>query len=236
MRSGKIILHRKKQAFNAAFGITKATLPELAADLSALHTIEKENYQRLQFDRRRQSYLLGRLAAKKAVTALTGAASNSFYIDTGIFEFPVVKNAGENIQVSISHCDDIGAALAFPEEHPLGLDVERINGERSEVMQTQMSAAELAIIQNSDILLTIAWTIKEALSKILRTGLTMDLRLAEIKSLQKTGNYYTAEFCNFAQYKAVAFCTENYACCVVLPGKTTADIDELYTCFMKTAI
>lgn len=232
MHSGNIILHRKDKSFNAAFCIAKSTL---ATDLSPLHAFEKEHYHRLQFDRRRQSYLSGRLAAKQAVSILTGLTPSSFYIDSGIFEFPVVKHAGENIQVSISHCDDIGMALAFPEEHPLGLDIERINGERAEVMQTQMSGKEIAFIQGSDLLLTIAWTIKEALSKILRTGLTMDLRLAEIKSLEKNGNYYTAEFCNFTQYKAIAFCTENYACCIVLPGKTTADFNELYTCFINTA-
>lgn len=239
LHCGHIILKRKEKDFQAAFCITRAALSALTADLSMLHQVEKEHYHRLQFDRRRHSYLLGRIAAKKAVSKLAGISEESFYIDAGVFEFPVVKNTWQNIQATISHCDDIGMALAFAEEHPLGLDIEHINGERADVMKSQVSAAETALLQSCNIPLvtgyTIAWTIKEALSKIIRTGLTMDMHVAEITSLEKNGSYYTATFRHFAQYKAIAFCSANYACCIVMPGKTTADLDKLYKFFTDIA-
>lgn len=232
-----LILTRQEKDFHAAFCMTRATLPALTADLSMLHPQEKQHYNSLRFDPRRQSYLLGRLTAKKAVSQLAGIDAGSFYIDQGIFEFPVVKGTGQNIQASISHCDDIGMALAFPEEHPLGLDIEHISGERADAMKSQISGAEEALLQGCNLPqltgYTIAWTIKEALTKVLRTGLTMDLRLTEIKLLEKNDRHYVAAFRHFSQYKAMCFYSGDYACSVVLPAKTAACLDEVWDCFTR---
>jgi 4'-phosphopantetheinyl transferase len=238
LHCGNLILHRQEKDFRAAFCITRAGLQALAADLSVLHPHENEYYNSLRFDRRRQSYLLGRLTAKKAVSQLAGVDAGSFYIDQGIFDFPVVKGTGQNIQATISHCDDIGLALAFPEEHPLGLDIEHISSERGDAMKSQVSPAEEALLKDCNIpLLTgyaIAWTIKEAFTKIIRTGLTMDLRLTEIKSLEKNNRQYLAAFRHFSQYKAICVHCGDYACAVVLPAKTTVDLNELWNRFSET--
>ena len=239
LHCGNIILHREEKDFLAAFCMTRAALPALTADLSMLHMHEKEHYNTLRFDPRRQSYLLGRLTAKKAIARLAGIDARSFYIDQGIFEFPVVKGTGQNIQATISHCDDIGMALAFPEEHPLGLDIEQISGEKADAIKSQISPAEEALLQSCNIPqltgYTIAWTIKEALTKIIRTGLTMDLRLTEIKSLEEDGRQYVTTFRHFSQYKALCSHSGDYACAVVVPAKTTPNLDEFWTCFTNIA-
>jgi 4'-phosphopantetheinyl transferase len=237
---GNIILNRQEKIFNASFCIIRANLPSLIENLSMLHPAEKEYYHRLKFDRRKQSYLLGRLAAKKAVSTLAGIKNaDSFHIDFGVFEFPVVKKINQNIQASISHCDNIGIALAFPEEHPMGLDVERINVQKADVMKSQANPAETTLLEKSEIPPiighTLAWTAKEGLSKIIRTGLTMDFQMAEIKSIEQDGPLYTTTFRHFNQYKAISCHSGDYICSVVLPGRTNAGLDSLWAHFKTFA-
>lgn len=238
--TGKISLHRQQSDFTAAFCLLKGELPALTTQLHLLHPIEREYYDQLKFDRRKTSYLLGRIAAKKAVSCLAGIDTTSFYIGFGVFEFPVVKSAAaHNLQVTLSHCDDIGIALAFPEEHPLGLDIEGINNDRIDTLKSQMTAGETGLIQTLDLPApagyTLAWTAKEALSKIFRTGLMMDFNLLEIKSTERTGTIYTSTFRHCHQYKALSCPAGNYVCTLVLPAKTNASPDELWRLFTSIA-
>jgi len=158
-----------------------------------------------------------------------------FYIGAGIFQFPVVKGLKDNIQVSISHCDDIGIALAFPEEHPLGLDIEKISNQRIDVMKSHVSAKEIELLQACGLSsapgLALAWTAKEALSKVLRTGLTADFAMLEISTMNSSGAAYTSTFRHCAQYQALSYYSGDYACSIVLPGKTTANLEPLFDCF-----
>jgi 4'-phosphopantetheinyl transferase EntD len=183
---------------------------------------------------------LGRIAAKKAISEIAeGQNIQSIFIDFGIFQFPVVKYCtGQNIQVSISHCDDIGIALAFPEEHPLGTDIERIDTDKIEAIQSQVTAKEVKLIEELNLPFdagcTIIWTIKEALSKIFRTGMMMDFTLLEISSLEKAGLTYMGTFCYTAQYKAISFHSGNYVCSVVVPKNTTPVLEEFWQAFVNT--
>ena len=113
-KTGQITLHRENTVFTAGYCFFRAELPELLAGVPLLHPEERAYFETLKFDRRKTSYLLGRMAAKHAVAELMGEADlRSIWIDTGVFRFPVVKYAGgQNIQVSISHCGTLGVALA----------------------------------------------------------------------------------------------------------------------------
>jgi len=226
MHTDKIILNREKQTFTASFCIIQETLTSLTK-LSILHRDEKAYYDTLKFDKRKHSYLLGRLAAKKAIAELTGEKNiSSIAINYGVFHFPIVKNAiHQNIQVSITHCDDIGIALAFPEAHPLGVDIERMDENRMEAMKSQMNATEFELITNGNIPLSLGctafWTIKEALSKIFRTGLTMDFKILEINAFEQVDLAYISTYKYHAQYKAISYAVGEYICSIVLPKNTT---------------
>lgn len=237
--TGQITLKRKEQDFRAAFCLVRGDLPSLEDHLPVLHPTERAYYESLKFGRRKQSYLLGRIAAKTAVSVLLDASDPaSFHIGFGIFHFPVVKGLSENVQVSISHCNDIGIALAFPEEHPLGLDIERISGQRLEVMKSQISPAESILLESCNVSpatgFALAWTVKEALSKVLKTGLTADLGLLEVDSMKSSGPAYESTFRHYNQYKAVSCHSGDYACSIVLPRKTTADLAPFLDCFSKS--
>lgn len=239
--TGNISLKREKKDFQAAFSIINGSLPDLLKNSSLLHPNEQAYYDTLKYDKRRLSYLLGRIAAKKAIAELVGDDGQSVFIDFGIFQFPVVKSTKNfNIQVSISHCDHIGIVLAFPEEHPLGIDIEKIQEDPVVAMKEQLTDAELDLISACQIQpaigCTVVWTVKEAISKIFKTGLTIDFKMLEIQSLKKEGSVYLTSFKHCVQYKAVSYHSDNYICSIVLPKHTIADLEQFRDAFSNTVI
>ncbi|SFE51849.1 4'-phosphopantetheinyl transferase superfamily protein [Chitinophaga sp. CF118] len=239
MKKGEIILKRENRNFNAGFCIIKQELPDLINKIQLLHQDERNYFDTLLFDKRKADYLLGRIASKKAIGELTKEENmDSISIGFGIFQFPVVKSSvNRNIQVSISHCDNLGIALAFPEEHPLGVDIEKLDNNKIDVMRSQVCANEFDLISSSDLCLptgyTVIWTIRESLSKIFRTGLTMDNKLAEIKTLIKVGTVYVSTFRHFSQYKAISCCAGDYVCSIVLPKNTVPVLDLFWNSFTE---
>lgn len=220
----------------------KEKLPELKKNIVLLHPDEKGYYDTLKFDNRKSSYLLGRIASKAAISELIEEEEGmkSISIGFGVFNFPVVqRSVGRNIQVCISHCDNFGVALAFPEEHPLGVDIEKPDPHKIDTMKSVVCAEELELISNCNLPMsigcTLIWTVKESLSKIFRTGLTMDVKISEIKSLNKTDSVYISTFRHFAQYKAISRCGGDYICSIVLPKNTTPALDQFWNSFASFA-
>lgn len=234
---GRIALQRQDRHYEAAFCIIQDTLPSLTNDFSFLHENESAYYNGLPVDKRRLSYLLGRKAAKTAVAELTAHADlQSIEIGSGVFQFPIVKTAvAQNLQVSISHCDKLGVAVAFQEEHPMGVDIERIDHGKKEVMKTYVSVNETVLIENNQLSVsagaTAMWTIKEALSKILKTGLTVGGAILEVKTFEKYNEVYISTFRHFIQYKAISLPAGDYVCSIVLPKNTKPALENFCRAF-----
>jgi len=239
MEKGTIRLERESGSTRAGYCVFSELLVDIEKYSSILHPNELAHYNKLMADNRKISYLLGRVAAKMAIGELNPAEDlSSLLIGFGVFEFPVVRNVkSQNIQVSISHCDGIGVALAFPEEHPMGIDLEKIDTDKIEAMKSQISKEEFKLASScdlaSDLSYTMIWTIKEAISKVLRTGLTIDLKLLEIKALEKSGMAYISRFNHFEQYKGISYHCGKYICSIVLPFNTIPDIHQFQASFME---
>ncbi len=191
-----------------------------------LHPRELTYFNNLKFDRRKRSYLIGRYAAKQALSSLLHEKDlTTILIEQGVFSQPIVIYGGmNNVQVSITHCDEQGAAIAFPEAHPTGIDIERIAPDKREVFESQITKIERDIISRLpypyEMMLALLWTAKEALSKALRTGLMTPFELFELSTLEVENGYITTYFKNFAQYKTLSFTLDQYACSIVYPKKT----------------
>ncbi len=230
----KIDLVREKQAFQASVAIVKGGLPVLSRYFEMLHPEEKRIYNNYKYDRRKASYLLGRLAAKAAILDLTGTDhANSIWIDSGVFQFPVVKSPGiQNIQVSISHYENIGLSIAFPEEHPMGIDVEKVEADKEELVLGQMTESEKKLLQQAgrnDVAGYFSiFSIKESLSKVIKTGMMMDFKFFEINQIEVNGQVMEVTFTNFGQYKATAFHKNNFVFSFALPRKTKVDFTAVY--------
>lgn len=226
-------MNRKEGSFSIGFGAVAGELAAISENTNVLHHDEISKSEDYKFERRRHSYLLGRLAAKYAIQNLTDQDLNSIKISEGIFQFPVIEhlNNVQAVQLSISHCEHIGLVLAYPEAHPVGIDIEQVNEKSRDALGTIVKPGEENLLSGlpiSDIEgLSVIWTAKEALSKIFRTGMMMDFHTLELSSIRYEDGLLHSEFKNAAQYKAYSFIENEYAVSIVLPGRSETDADIL---------
>ena len=209
-----------------AFDERAGGLIELAAEI--LGRLERPYFSTLRFEPRQKSYLLGRFAAKIALKALSSEPDlRAIQIARGVFEQPIVR-CDRNPQwgVTISHTDSLAVALAFPAGHPMGLDTERIDLTRYETILSQLSNQETQWIEaNAEHKLQLAtalWTAKEALAKVLCTGLMSPVQIYNLSEFNRisSGNW-EGLFENFAQYKTTTWIGTSHAVSIVLPKRST---------------
>jgi 4'-phosphopantetheinyl transferase len=231
--SVKINLIREKQDFQASVAIIKGGLPELALQLNKLHPKEKDTFDQYKYDRRKASYLLGRLSAKHAVLNLTDTnRPQSIWIDSGVFQFPIIKCPDiHNIQVSISHAGDIGISIAFPEAHPMGIDLEKIERDKTEVVLSQITNQEKVLLKevakNDFGGYYSIFSMKESLSKVIKTGMMLDFEFLEVEEIKVNQQVLEATFTHFGQYKAFSFLKNDYVFSFALPKRTTVMYDQV---------
>lgn len=196
-----------------------------------LHFEELNYFDTVKHEKRKRSYLLGRCSAKGAFMTLAGEVDpKKVLIKPGIFGQPVIKyDSKQDVQVSITHCDNLGAAIAFMEDVPMGIDIEKVDQNKTAVLESQMTDEEKekakSALYSYSSMLTVMWTIKEALSKILKTGLTTPFTLFEISKIETDSNYVTSYFRHFGQYKAISFDLGNHICSIVYPKNTELHLD-----------
>lgn len=225
--SSKLSLKATERTFKAGMCICQLHSTADYADLlQYLHPQELDYYKMLPVEKRKRSFSLGRYSAKRALSALVGESDlQGTLIERGFFNHPVVVNpSNKNIQVSISHCDDIGAALAFPESFPMGIDVEKVDPDKNNVLESQMTEKEKELIKSFpwsySALLVLLWTAKEALSKVLKTGLMAPLEISEVSRLTVEDGAITGNFKNFGQYKGISYNLGCYMLTIVYPKST----------------
>ncbi|WP_048506545.1 4'-phosphopantetheinyl transferase family protein [Chryseobacterium angstadtii] len=226
----KLVLKRAGGIFPAAIAAAGHSLADLKEMRhSFLHEKELLFFDGLKLPKTQHSYLLGRYAAKMALKSfMEDVVVTDAWIAPGIFQQPVLYvPQGGNIQLSISHTTEVGIAVVFSEEHPMGVDVEAISMDQIEAIKEIVTPGEqhqLSLI-DADInkSLTVLWTVKEALSKILKTGLMTPFSLYEIENVEYSDGIITCSFINFPQYKSISWLSEGHAWSVVLPKKTDLD-------------
>ncbi len=225
-------LRRGDEEFPAYLCLSTDLLsPEQTEGARFLNAEEQEYCATLSFERRRHSFLLGRYCAKHALCAFLEETNPCVIsIQSGVFSQPVVRHpAKSNVQVSIAHSAMWGSALAFPESHPMGIDIEVIRPARTHVIQTQITADEQALLQQlphpEATRLTLLWTVKEALSKTIKTGMMTPFDVFELDTMDAGGRFVVSTFKKFGQYKALSFLLNNAACSIVCPKNTSASLN-----------
>lgn len=227
----ELVIKGTDREFRAGLCIGYFSIPaDFLKAVKFLHAKEFEYYFTLEFERRVKSYLTGRYVAKEAVSFLSGEKSlERICIEQGILHHPVVTLPNTpNIQVSITHCDDLAAAIAFSEELPMGIDIERISVDQNKVLETQMTAKESSLFSclpySYETTLTLFWTVKEALSKILKTGLTTSFHIYEISQMEVRDGVVYSLFENFPQYRTASSILGSYVCSITYPKKTELSV------------
>ncbi|MDX8047248.1 hypothetical protein SH601_14860 [Gracilibacillus sp. S3-1-1] len=228
-----IKLDRENTTFKACVVIGYAALDSLNDLINILTPTEILEYKKLQVSKRRLEYCLGRYVGKKSVAKLTGYKElRNFTITKGVFNQPILYSENNNLkstQLSISHVNNIAVAISFPEEHPMAVDIEEISGKNRSILISQMLVHEhklLDLISCRNLVgLTLMWTVKEALAKVLKTGLTAPLSIYSISQIEKVDGGYMSEFTNFSQYKVFSCILGEYIISICLPRKTIMHIN-----------
>jgi 4'-phosphopantetheinyl transferase len=202
-----------------------------------LHAVELSYFQGLPSEKRRADFLLGRYAAKHALSRLTnGLKPESIEIRAGAFHQPVVfHDTGLPLAVSISHCRGIVAALAHPATHPFGIDTEVVDAAHLDALRGHVGMGELpeppAGLSEAD-RYTRVWTVKEALSKALGCGLTASFEVFEIAERREwDGTRMSGSFSYFPHFAYVSLGSPGrISFALVRPRRTEITWDEGAVC------
>lgn len=138
----KLLVKRTDREFLAYITAINLTLDNLIVLSEAfLHPDELRYFMSLRVPRAQHSYLLGRYAAKMAVGAyINNPVFTDIRIYPGVFNQPILQLQNvRNVQLSIAHSGEMGIAIVFPEDHPMGVDVEIISREKSETIKQIIS-------------------------------------------------------------------------------------------------
>ncbi len=224
-------LTRPEGRWRAWLGILSPPGPGLPADpRTFLNGEEMAVYEAFAHPGRRQAYLAGRYLAKQVLGSYLGEEHpERIGIGVGVFGQPlVVYPADPAAAVSISHAHGWAAALAFHAGHPMGVDLERVTPGAKAVIAPQATGYERRLYQPGDeeeaVFYTRLWTVKEALSKVLRTGLMTPLQLFEVEAIHRVPGGTESTFRNFMQYKALSFACKDQICTLVLPRNSDCQL------------
>ncbi|MBC7920828.1 MAG: 4'-phosphopantetheinyl transferase superfamily protein [Ferruginibacter sp.] len=223
----RLALHRTGGQFRACLGFTPAPFDSLLAIAAQyLHATELEVYRTFLHDRRRESFLRGRYIAKQVLLDyLQEKNPRRIRLESGVFDHPLVVHSSPSTpQISLSHTQEWAAGLAFSEAHPMGLDLEAIASSNAATIHSQVTSHEIGLhrtlADDENTFYTRLWTIKEALSKVLKTGLMTPFDVYQVETLRAGDGYTVGTFRNFGQYKALSFQWENNLCSIILPRET----------------
>lgn len=227
--SADLVLSREDTTWQAAIAV--ATSDESLDAEAYLHPNELRMLRGMKFDRRSQTYLLGRIAAKRAILHCTsGDHPTQIEVRAGVFGQPVCEFAAYlGYEVSISHTQNVALAIAFPAGHQLAIDFELCSRTNEIVMKSQTTEVERNSIHllplEQPISYAVLWTAKEALAKVLKCGFTVPPHILAVETATMIDGATVSRFKNFSQYKSVSWVTGNFAVSVVAPDKTDLSID-----------
>ena len=189
---------------------------------------EAAYHRRVPAEKRRREYLLGRYAAKSAIAAWLPPGGPDFTADLaaivirpGAFQQPVVELPTPHaVGITLAHSGAGAFAIAHDPGHPIGLDFERHDPAHLAVLRSQVSPAELPPSgpghETEAMRHTLAWSVKEALSKALRCGLTCPFEILALDGLDlHPGGWCAGGFKNFGQYQFAAWPVGDHAFALV---------------------
>lgn len=184
---------------------------------------EQDILRKMNHKNRIRSFCAGRFAAKKAIKLINpDYISADISIVPGILENPVIlSDYPLNLNISISHSQSFSFAVVTSPICPVGVDTEVILKENQKEYLALSTKHEILLTMNifqEDELTAAArlWALKESLSKTIKCGLTIPLKLLEIISFDEELKSRCV-FKNFPQYRATSFTLNGSIFAICLP-------------------
>jgi phosphopantetheine--protein transferase-like protein len=166
--------------------VARALSTESPEDIQGLLTeAERDEISARGNPQRRADRLLGRVAAKRAVSALTGRRPDRFRIQSAASGEPLVlaDDGTPMPRVSISHRDGEAMAIATEKGRP-GIDLEIVEERHPSFAETWFRPSEREWTAGIASRESQVWAIKEAVLKALGTGMRLDPRDVEVVSVR----------------------------------------------------
>ncbi|MAY80765.1 MAG: hypothetical protein CL930_08260, partial [Deltaproteobacteria bacterium] len=135
--------------------------------------------------KRQADRLLGRLAAKRAVSQLTGLDPLSFEIENSETGEPYVQSANGDAmpRISISHRSGEAIAVATNTGRA-GIDLELVEARDPSFAETWFRPSERQLCSGDPRQESTVWAVKEAVLKALGAGMRLDPREVEVLSIR----------------------------------------------------
>ena len=176
---------------------------------------EKKQAAAFKFAAKREGFLLGRLAAKRALSPLLAEPDlQQIEIRAGVYGQPLVRHPrAADAEVTVSHSHGLAVALAYPAEYPMGIDLETIAAVAAEVVigEIEASPPELTWVATGGVdaatACCVLWTAREALVKSLKVGLNSPLGMLALTEIQ-TGNdasSWAGRYLNFPRCQCLSW-------------------------------
>ena len=184
-----------------------------ALPAALLSEFELARFEELRFPLKRRGFLLGRLAAKRALGALLAEPDmRRIEIRPGLFGQPMVHHPRVGCaEVTVSHSQGLAVALAYPGEFPMGVDLETVAAGSADTIlgELQISDAEKAWLAARMVghatACGILWTAREALGKSMKIGLNCPLGVLSLGQIESAGaTAWIGQYANFPQFRCLS--------------------------------
>tara|TARA_A100000171_G_scaffold28205_2_gene26328 strand:- start:201 stop:917 length:717 start_codon:yes stop_codon:yes gene_type:complete len=204
--------------------LINASLSKLEKNaVSFLHPDERKELNSYTYNMRRHSFLLGRCAAKIAFNSYNACQTleSSFQVRNTLMGSPYFLNKQNHL--SLSHSGDYGLAMVGERDHSFAVDIE-IKNSSNHLSKEAFEPDEQKWLQcfdwSQDEVMLGLWSIKEALVKLIQTGLTVSMVTLEVKEVtQENKNRLKVKFKHFHSITGWIIKKENYILSICLPSK-----------------
>ncbi len=170
---------------------------------------ELQKYYSFKSQSAAKSFFLGRYCAKYAYSIASNCHTslNKINIVNGIFGQPFFEGL-PGFSTSISHCNNEGAAIVFEQKYLMGIDI----------CSSEDAESIFLTFGKKDTNLALAWTMQEALSKAISTGITVPLEILSPHNIRKIYNQtFQSEYANFPQYQSIAWINDTHIMAICYP-------------------
>ncbi|CAK7008639.1 hypothetical protein CIW83_12555 [Tissierella sp. P1] len=179
-------------------------------------------------DLRKIEHEQGRRAAYLACENLIGRGGRDAHIDikNGIFGEPVVISDNSiPLHVTISHSRAVGVAIDSKLDGFIGIDIESTNREHKRALEYISTEKERQFFIDQEMPTLICWTVKEALSKVLKTGFLTSTEIFDINKTKIENDMIVCEFRYFSQFEALSIWGGSLCLSMVFPKKRRPEVD-----------
>ncbi|HLZ87938.1 MAG TPA: 4'-phosphopantetheinyl transferase superfamily protein [Puia sp.] len=224
----KVTFKRDGQSFLSMLGVI---VKPFDRSLVSLLTREEIKIAEKYTGSRYSEFVHSRYITKRAVQQLMGdVPMDKIQLLKGVFEQPILEIAGSGAgyDASVAHKDDIAASLIFPRYHPAGIDIDVTVPRNSNTLNRLITEHEQQVCRGDSEKKMVIYTAKEALSKIIRCGLTVPVHFLEVNDLQKEEIFYCGVFTNFCQYRFMSFAGDEYIITMVFPRNSNCTIEKMH--------